>query len=546
MTETNPMTDTVLNFVVDQMASHQAILADFSARLEPFANELIAAWTNTFRETSARLALSDEILAQNGQDNFVRTLFGELKRGNLRQAFTGLIDWDTNLARIGLRYDMAVQLVRDYQRAVLDFVMRAYADDPQMALAFDAFDDLFNSAITLTGAVYSNGTQAGGVRTMPAEISEALWRDVNHQFVLAYLTEGMSHAVNNLMATILGHTQLLLDRTRDFEIRDELEEIQSAANASAQVMRRVHDYARLGTTQRQIVDVNLLLRDAAELTRFVWRDRSESQGILIDVVKDFAEVPPVLGNPLELRRVFVAILMNAIEALPGGGAITLRTERKGDQVIASITDNGIGMRGDVKMNATQSFFTTKDSPHLGLGLTIAAHIIADHDGEMTIDSRLQNGTTVSVSLLVAHESIREQGETQMSPNRPGNVLIIDNESSVRNLLSRLLKMKGHTVVMAEGGNEGIAAFKTAKFDAVLTDLGMPEVSGWDVAREVKRINPKVFVALTTGWPIEMTPEELKEKFVDRIVGKPFDLPLLFSLIDEAIALNDVETKNQVS
>ncbi len=126
----------------------------------------------------------------------------------------------------------------------------------------------------------------------------------------------------------------------------------------------------------------------------------------------------------------------------------------------------------------------------------------------------------------------------MSPSRPGNVLVIDNDSSVRNLLSRLLKMKGHTVVAAEGGSAGIAAFKAGKFDAVLTDLGMPEVTGWDVAREIKKINPKVLVALTTGWPIEMTPEELREKHVDRIVGKPFDLPLLFSLIDEAIALNE--------
>ncbi|MBI5035471.1 MAG: response regulator [Chloroflexi bacterium] len=532
------MTDTVLNFVVDQMSSHQAILADFSSRLEPFANDLIDAWTKAFRETGTRVSLPDEILAQNGQDNFVRTLFGELKRGNLRQAFTGLVDWSNNLAHIGLRYDMAVQLVRDYQRAVLDFVVRTYTDDPQMSLVFDAFDDLFDSAITLTGAVYSNGSKTGGIKSMPAEVSEALWRDVNNQFVLAYLTEGMSHAVNNLLATILGRTQLLLERYRDFEIRDELEEIQSAAATGAQVMRRIQDYARVGANKRQIVDVNLLLRDASELTRFIWRDRSEAQGIIIDVIRDFAEVPSVWGNPSELRRVFVAVLLNAIEALPSGGSITLRTERKGDRVIASITDNGIGMRGDVKMNAAQSFFTTKDSPHLGLGLAIATHIIADHNGEIVIDSKLQNGTTVNISLPVAHESPQEKGDSNMLLSRPANVLVIDNESSVRNLLTRLIKMKGHTVVTADGGSEGIAAFKAGKFDAVLTDLGMPEVSGWDVAREIKKINPKVLVALTTGWPIEMTPEELKERFVDRIVSKPFDLPLLFSLIDEAVVLNE--------
>ena len=539
MTETNSMPDTVLNYVVDQMSSHQAILADFSTRLEPFANELIDAWSNAFRETGARIALPDELLAQNGQDEFVRTLFGELKRGNMRQALAGLVAWSNNLAHIGLPYDLAVQLVRNYERAVLDFVMRAYADDPQMALVFDAFDDLFDSAITLTGAIYAQRAESGGIKSMPAEVSEALWRDVSHQFVLAYLTEGMSHAVNNLLATILGRTQLLLERHREFEIRDELEEIQAAATTGAQVMRRIQDYAHVSPNKRQIVDVNLVLRDASELTRFIWRDRSESQGIIIDVIKDFAEVPPVLGNPSELRRVFVALLINAIEALPNGGLVTLRTERKGNLVIVSITDNGTGMRGDVKLSATQSFFTTKDSPHLGLGLTIANHIIASHQGELTIDSKLQNGTTISISLPVAHESPQAQGDTNMAPSRPANVLVIDNDSSVRNLLTRLIRMKGHTVVTADGGSEGIAAFKNGQFDAVLTDLGMPEVSGWDVAREVKKVNPKVLVALTTGWPIDMTPEELKEKSVDRIVSKPFDLPLLFSLIDEAVVLNEV-------
>jgi signal transduction histidine kinase len=530
-------TNNILDWVVEQMASHQSILADFSARLEPFASELIEAWNKSFREMALRVPLSDNVLNQNRQDPFVRAFFGELKSGNMRQAFTHLADWSSNLATIGVPHESTVQLVREYQRAVLDFVIRTYTDDPQMSLVFEAHDDLFGGAIIITGAVYANGASQTGIPPMSAGVSEAQWARVNDQLLLGYLTDGMTHAVNNLLATILGRTQLLLERSPDFEIRGELEEIESAATAGARVIQRIQNYSRVGANKRQIVDVNQLLRDASEVTRFIWRDRSESQGVVIDVVKDFAEVPSVMANPAELRRVFVAIIMNAVEALPAGGLITLRTERKANQVIASITDNGVGMGADIITNAPQSFFTTKDTPHIGLGLSVSAKIVAAHNGELAIESQPENGTTVHVSLPIARESPVEEGATKVSPSRPANVLIIDNESSVRTLLSRLLKLQGHTVVLADGGNEGITAFKAGKFDAVLTDLGMPEVSGWDVAREIKKINPTVLVALTTGWPIDLTSEELKAKHVDRIINKPFDLPLLYSLIDEAAALN---------
>ena len=533
------MTGEILDFVVAQMSNHQALLVDLSARLEPHINDLTDEWSRVFISTTALVPFSDDERAQSQPGNLAHWCFGELRQGHMRQALAHWSEWNRNLARLGLPFDLTIRLGREFQHALLDFVIRVYTDDPQLPLALDAVDDLFSGLITLIGAVYAASVTLPPNNTaMPEQVSETRWKQLINPLILGHLTEGMAHALNNLFAIVLGHSQLMLEHVQDFQIRDEVAEIQSAALTAAQVIRRIQDFARAGGDARQITDVNALLRDASEITRFVWRDRAEWQGILINVVKDFAEVPPVFVNPGELRRAFVAILLNAIEALPQGGLITLRTERIDNQVVSSIIDNGIGMRGDVRMNALQSFFTTKESPHLGLGLTIVADIIADHAGTLSINSPVDHGTTVNVSVPVAQELSENKEDSTMPSHRPANVLVIDNEPQVRALLARLLKLQGHTVVTAEGGSEGVAAFKASPFDAVLTDLGMPEMSGWDVAREIKKLDPHVLVALTTGWPIEMTPEELKTKYIDRIVHKPFDLPLLFSLIDDAAALHN--------
>lgn len=539
MTEPHALSDHVLDQVAEHILNHQQILADFSSQLEPYANDLIDAWTKAYRETAALVPLSADAMAHSAQDDFVRAFFGELKRGNPRQAFFHLAAWSRALAYEGMSFDLTLRLLRDYQRAILDFVLRAYADDPTMPLVFDAFDDLFDGAVTTVGAVYVEGTDQSrsSPNTPTDETTQTRLMDAGSQQTLGQLTGGMTHALNGLFATLLGRTQLLLERTQDYEIRGELEEIQSTASIGARVIRRIQDFALSNPVEKQNVDVNMLLRDAAEITRFVWRDQAEARGIFVDVVKDFADVPPVLVDAVELRKVFVAILMNAIEAMPSGGLITLRTERKDNNVLVSITDNGDGMTMADRARALDPLFTTKASPHLGLGLTLAAKIVQDHSGKIVIDSKPQNGTSVTVSLPIARGVTPQKGKQPMPPTRAANILVIDNDSSVRTLLTRILKMQGHNVVAAESGSEGIAAFKAKPFDVVFTDLGMPEMSGWDVAREIKAINPRVLIALTTGWPIEMTPAELQKKNIDRVVAKPFDLPTLFSMAEEAVMLN---------
>jgi signal transduction histidine kinase/ActR/RegA family two-component response regulator len=506
--------DRVLNQVTEQTRDQQPVLADLATRCEPFANELFDAWNKAGHQALASPIALDETS---------RAFFSALKQANLRGAYAAFGAWGTDAARSQIPFDAALRLVRASQHALLPFVLRAYANAPQLPLALDAVGDAFDALVAVIGAAYSE--------VMPARLAQGI-----PLHTVGQLTGGAAHALNDILAVVIGRTQLLIERVNDNALREELEAIQSTASVGARVVRRMQDYRQVdGAADAPSADVNLALRDAAELTRFVWRDQAEASGIVIDVVKDFADVPPAQIGAAALRRVCVALLLNAAEALPSGGRITLRTERKSDAVLISILDNGVGMADDVRTRLGELFFTTKPAPHLGLGVNGVAQIVTQNKGTWSVESQTGQGTTVTLSLPIARRST-EGRMRPMAATRSATILIIDNEPSVRDLLARLLKLHNHTIATAESGAEGIAAFKSGKFDLVFTDLGMPEMSGWDVAREIKKINAQTLVGLITGWPIDLTPEELRERGVDRVVGKPFDIPSLLSLIEDALTL----------
>ncbi len=508
------MIDRVLTQVTEQTRDQQQALADLAARCEPFASELFDAWNQAGREALASPVALDETF---------RAFFSALKQANLRDAYAAFGAWGTNAARASVPFDAALQVVRSSQRALLPFVLRAYANEPQLPLALDAVGDAFDALVAVLGAAYGE--------VMPARLAEGI-----PLHTVGQLTGGAAHALNDILAAIMGRTQLLIERVSDNALREELETIQSTASVGARVVRRVQDYLQVnGAADAQSADVNLALRDAAELTRFVWRDYAEVNGVVIDVVKDFADVPPAQISATALRRACVALILNAAEAMPSGGRITLRTERKSDAILISILDNGVGMADDVRTRLGELFFTTKPAPHLGLGVNGVAQIVARNKGTWSVESRAGQGTAVTLSLPIARRST-EGRMRPMAATRGANILIIDNEPSVRDLLARLLKLHNHTVATAESGVEGIAAFKAGKFDLVFTDLGMPEMSGWEVARAIKKIDAQSLVGLITGWPIDLTSEELRARGVDRVIGKPFDIPSLLSLIDDAMTL----------
>ncbi len=528
MAAQDTLTNRALDQAIELTEDHQQVLADLAARVEPFAAELAETWGKVYREIKVREPLPPETVIKSIQVEAVRLFFSGFKQGNLREFFASFGLWGRELASSGMCYDQVLIILREYRRAGMPFLLRVYRPGADLQLVLAALDDLYAALVITVGASYIQAAQE-------QLVEGARLRTVGQ------LAGGASHSLNNFLTSIVGRAQLLHEHARDAESQRESEEILQTAAAAAQVVRRLQDF--MGPTREEKdteTDLNTLLREAAEVTRFIWRDQAEARGIVIDVVKDLSDIPPVYVKPSEMREVFVALVLNAIEAMPRGGLITLRSERRGDQALASVIDTGEGMSEATRLRVFDPFFTTKGPIQSGLGLSRASAIVEEHGGVVAVRSEAGRGTTFTIALpffAKATASKREPAPAEAleaSETKPGpQILVIDDEAPVRDVAVKFLTFRGYSVAVADSGSEGLAAFKKHPFDLVITDLGMPGMPGWQVAREIKKLNPKTLVVLMTGWATDLDAQKVKESGVDRVVHKPFDVDEVLALIKEA-------------
>jgi CheY-like chemotaxis protein len=243
----------------------------------------------------------------------------------------------------------------------------------------------------------------------------------------------------------------------------------------------------------------------------------------------------VSGNASELREVFTNMIFNAIEAMPEGGKIEVRTFNKRREVFIQISDTGIGITEEVRKKIFEPFFTTKPFTNTGLGLSMSYGIVKRFGGEIEVESKVGLGTTFTIILPIGGEEREEViSPSNIKKGRKARILVIDDEEFVRSVLSRTLAQVNHQVTLAEDGEKGIQLFKEGKFDMVLTDLGMPGMSGWEVCRMIKKINPHTPVGMITGWGMEMSRSKMEEYGLDFFISKPFDFNQILNVVAETM------------
>jgi len=390
---------------------------------------------------------------------------------------------------------------------------------------------------------------------------------------LGQMSAGIAHDLNNTLAAILGQVELLGLRTRDPEVQETLRILEMAATDGAQVVRRLQDFAR----QRERsplapVDLAQVVAEALEITRARWRDDLQRQGRVIDIRPQLVGIPSILGYAPEVREVLANLILNAVDAMPHGGALSFTAREVGggkscDQTIGQlgtgsetdfrsafpdrpvaelpscpaaawvellITDTGVGMSEDVRKRIFDPFFTTKGGRGTGMGLSVVYGIMERHGGHVVVRSTWGQGTTVALRFQKAHVGLAPEGPTQREAlvTAPRRILVVDDDPTVRTTLANMLRAVGHLVTDGEGGAAGIGLLGKIPVDLVITDLGMPDVTGWDVARAVKLQIPKVPVVLLTGWGEQGAGEPPAAKLVDRVLGKPVRLQDLLAVIEE--------------
>ena len=318
---------------------------------------------------------------------------------------------------------------------------------------------------------------------------------------LGELASGAAHHLNNLLAIIAGRAQLLLHTVETPDIRRPLQIIERSALDGAEVVRRIQEFARTRQSDDlEPVDLNQVAIDVIEMTRVRWQDAAVAQSISVQVTDDLGATLPVLGHAAALREVLTNLILNAIDALPRGGHIAVRTRIDGAAAVLTVTDDGVGMTKEVLRRAQEPFFTTKGVKSTGLGLSVAYGIVRRHGGEVSLASTPGQGTVVTLRLPTAPDSGLSAGSSTSVAAGTWRVLVVDDEAEVRRAVVDMLEAMGHTVLAARDGAEALAQLTAgAAPDVVLTDLGMPGMTGPDLARAIKARWPTLPVGLFTGW-----------------------------------------------
>jgi PAS domain S-box-containing protein len=349
---------------------------------------------------------------------------------------------------------------------------------------------------------------------------------------LGQLASGVAHDFNNSLAAILGRAQLILRRVKDDDLIRSLGIIITAAEDAAATVRRIQTFARKSVAaELELLDVGGLLRDAIEITRTRWQNEARAEGSNLDVTLNADDDLCTLGNASELREVFVNLIVNAVDAMPHGGKLTICGERNGERLRLRFADTGTGMKEEVRERVFEPFYTTKGVHGTGLGLAVSYGIIERHQGLISVESKHGQGTTFYIDLPYA-----EQTGIALEVIKPDNsttslsVLVVDDEEFVRETLAEMLEDLDHRVVTVEGGREALEKVSTGDFDLVFTDLAMPEMDGWETARAIRKSHPGLPVVLVTGYGATAQPPSGEQDLVAGIIGKPFDFDQVIGTI----------------
>jgi signal transduction histidine kinase/ActR/RegA family two-component response regulator len=393
---------------------------------------------------------------------------------------------------------------------------------------------------------------------LPADLREAYdqLRRTQHAVVrherlraLGQMASGIAHDINNALCPIVGFAETLLQRCAlPDDARRHLGHIRTAGEDIARIVARMREFYRPRTAHDNITKVQIapLLEEVKELTKPRWRDIAQRNGVTISVVVRADEsLPSLHSEAAELREALTNLILNAVDAMPNGGNITVAAYARNSKtavqpdIVIEVKDTGAGMTEEVRKRCLEPFFSTKfQRGGSGLGLAMVYGMVQRHRGTIEIDSRPDAGT--SIRLVFPQSSAPASAATQLEPAAPGplRILCIDDEPMLRETLQALLEQNGHRVAVAENGTEGCATFTSAQqsaepFDVVITDLGMPGIDGVQVARRIKQDHPRTPVLLLTGWGTVVGDNASDAAAFDAILSKPPRLADILSALAKA-------------
>ena len=348
---------------------------------------------------------------------------------------------------------------------------------------------------------------------------------------------GLAHNLNNSLAAILAYSELMLREGPTGAANRRLSVIRDVALEASATVRRLQEFV---SRQPQVafgpVGLPAVIAQAIEMTAPRWRDEAQRRGIAIVITQDMETLPPVEGNAFELRDALMRLILNAATAMPEGGGLSIRAaSEESGWVVVEVRDTGVGMPPEMQRRIADRATSLVPGRGASSGLLEVADIVERHGGTLTVESDAGKGTVVRMRLHASRFQIipatGRMAERGVRPALAAGVLLVDDDPRLVTVLSDMLRGEGHAVTTATNGEEAIDAFDPAVHDVVITDLGMPRTTGWEVAERIKSKSPETAVFLLTGWGESVSAHE-SSQFVDRVIAKPVSAQSLLEHLAE--------------
>jgi PAS domain S-box-containing protein len=365
------------------------------------------------------------------------------------------------------------------------------------------------------------------------------------------LASGVAHDLNNILAPILMCAEILRENPAREDAAGMIALIEDSARRGAGIVKQVLTFARGVEGERVLIKAVHLIEEMMEIARKTFPKSIEITGLYPN------DLWSIQADPTQLHQVLLNLAVNARDALPDGGSITIVAEnfnveesfasatpgaKSGPHVIVGVSDTGTGITGAVIDKIFDPFFTTKEIGHgTGLGLSTVLGIVKSHGGFITVQSEIGKGTTFKVFLPAMVDSDGKSGKTEISAESlRGNgevVLVVDDEPAILRLTKEILEKRNYRVLIAHESSEALAIFAREKdsINAVLTDILMPYMDGIELIRSLKGMRPDVRVIASTGEGEEAHYRELQELGVVNFLTKPYDAEKLITSVRDILA-----------
>ncbi len=359
--------------------------------------------------------------------------------------------------------------------------------------------------------------------------------DIETLAALTDLTSGVAHEFNNMIGGIVGRVQLLKLKVEEDDVLQKLDKIEMIAQDGAETVRRIQEFSSGAKyTKTKQFDLASLLRAFADNQEYKWY--SDAQVKNVNVITN-VEIPTafITGIYDDILLALNNIVENGVEHAKENSTVLIEITENTNCFVISVHNEGSEINQTELKRIFYPFFTKKETYGAGMGLSIVHGIVTRHGGKISVTSSDADGTTFKIELLKldAVEDVSDVSR-RIKTVRQLKILVVDDDDQIREVLTDMLSIDGYDTVACEDGYKALEAFNVEEFDLVITDLGMPGMSGLELAGEIHAKNPELPIAMITGWGTQLNHDEVALNGIKTVLSKPFHLKDIKAMISELV------------